>query len=149
MCVRLFEILCSRRAFIFRFLDKNRGKVLETIWNIIFQDFFCIHASYQMVKAPCRRITQHTTQDTGDGGPLNYKGISYLSQPANLSTKAYLHACCWTRQKDWAGKYRRWIQSMLPYAWINTYSIEGRDRTAKRKADRRGGRRGEYVVRCG
>ena len=92
-------------------------------------------------------ITHSTTQDTGEGGPLNYKSIGNQSQLQVTAQKhTHMHAAGHVKRLDTPIP----MVAHNPYSPMhgNTYKIPGRDRTAKRTEDRRG-KRGEYVIRCG
>ena len=106
--------------------------------------FFCIQASYQMVKAPCRRITQHTTQDTGERGPLDYKGIRHqrsVHQNMHMGIPTCLLQFMAKRPGSQIPRVR-----YNPYSLMhgNTYGIAGgTEPQRKEKTERE--REGEYI----
>ena len=83
-------------------------------------------------------ITHSQTQDTGEGGPLSYKSIGNQSQLLVTAQKhTYMLAA---GQSIKTGRTHTEGDTTIhtPLCMDNTYNLSGRDRTARRREDRRG-----------
>ena len=93
-------------------------------------------------------ITHSTTQDTGEGGPLDYKSIGNQSQLQVAAQKhTYMLAAGQVKRLD---KPIPMVtqQSILPYAWtIHTIYQGGTEPPGGEKTEEE--ERGAYVIRCG